>query len=74
MGWTLVELEDVPVRVERVEALAAGVRPRRHLDRPVGAKADALRTSKRSMSETVIPPWRAPVIAQVAACGSEVST
>ena len=38
-GRPLVELEDVAVGVERVEALAAGVRACRHLDRPVRAEA-----------------------------------
>ena len=42
-GRPLVELEDVAVRVERVEALAARVHARGLLHRPVGAERDALR-------------------------------
>ena len=43
MRRALVELEDVAVRVDAVQALAARVRPLQHLDRPVGAEANALR-------------------------------
>src|SRR5580765_6118740 len=42
-GRALVELEDVAVRVERVEALAAGVRATGHLHRTVRTEGDAAR-------------------------------